>query len=179
MPIPADCITVGKIVAVFGIKGWLKLVSYTEPVENMMGYTPLWLERPDGELEKVEFDQYRVQVGQLVAHIAGVDDRDEARAYCHRLVKVEKRCMPPLEPGCYYWHQLVGLKVFSRHHPQKAFLGRIDDLIETGANLVMRVVPCEGSVDQRERLLPYLKGHYGIQVDLVDGSLLIDWDPDF
>ena len=52
-------------------------------------------------------------------------------------------------------------------------------MMETGANDVMVVSPCEGSVDERERLLPYLTGHYGLTVDLNAGCLSIEWDPDF
>lgn len=178
-PLPADCVTVGRIVAVFGIKGWLKLVSYTDPTENLVHYSPLWLETAGGELEKIAFDQYRLQDGQLVVHVAGVDDRDEARVYCRRLVKAEKSLLPAPPEGCYYWHQLLGLKVYSSHGAARILLGRIDELMETGANLVMKVVPCEGSFDSRERLLPYLRGHYGIEVDLTAGVLLIDWDPAF
>lgn len=154
-------------------------MSYTQPKESIFGYHPWHLASADGRLESIEVDDGREQGAGLVAHIAGIDERDVARLYCQRDILVNKNQMPALEEGAYYWHQLIGLKVYSSFDGRESFLGTIKQMMETGANDVMVVTPCEGSVDKRERLLPYLTGHYGIAVNLPDGRLMIDWDPEF
>ena len=75
----------------------------------------------------------------------------------------------------YYWHQLVSLKVYA----QEQLLGAVDHLIETGANDVLVVKPCQGSIDQRERLIPYLPGDFVQNIDLHAGTMQVDWDPEF
>jgi len=82
---------------------------------------------------------------------------------------------PELTDGEYYWYQLVGLKVID-HLGQ--LLGKIDHLLETGSNDVMVVKPCAGSLDDRERLLPYTE-QCVLAVDLVAGEMKVDWDADF
>ena len=179
MPASSGLIAVGKVVSVYGIKGWVKVMSYTQPKESIFSYHPWHLASADGRLEPVEIDDGREQGIGLVVHIKGIDDREIARLYCQRDILVDRGQMPALEEGAYYWHQLVGLKVYSSFQGQQRLLGCIRQMMETGANDVMVVAPCEGSIDKRERLLPYLTGHYGLEVDLPAGRLTIDWDPEF
>lgn len=90
-------------------------------------------------------------------------------------IAVSRAELPSLEQGEYYWHQLEGLTVASRG----AILGEVDHLLETGANDVLVVKPCEGSIDARERLIPWVRGHYVLSVDLDRGVIEVDWDPEF
>ena len=182
MPDTSGLVTVGKVVSVYGIKGWVKVMSYTDPKESIFSYSPWHLASADGSLEAVQVDEGREQGSGLVAHLQGLDDRELARLYCQRDILVDKSQMPVLDEGVYYWHQLIGLKVYSSFQDgsgKERLLGVIRQMLETGANDVMVVAPCEGSVDKRERLLPYLTGHYGLDVDLSAGRLTIDWDPEF
>ena len=87
--------------------------------------------------------------------------------------------MPELGEGEYYWRQLEGLKVVVRGDAGEQLLGRVDHLLETGANDVLAVVPCEGSIDQRERLVPWLPERVVMNVDLDAGVIRVDWDPAF
>ena len=54
-------------------------------------------------------------------------------------------------------------------------LGTVDYLIDTGANDVLVVKACEGSIDKRERLIPYVPDSTVIQVDLDEGLIVVDW----
>ncbi len=173
----------GKLAGVYGIKGWVKVHSYTEPAENIFRYQPWYLADRDGNLTGniLEVDEFRAHGKGLVAHIKGIDDRDEAGLLCQRLVAVEMDALPPLPEGEYYWQQLVGMAVwsqFDQHRDKPVLLGQIRELMETGANDVLLVAPCEGSIDQRERLLPYVDACV-LGVDLAAGTMLVDWDPEF
>jgi 16S rRNA processing protein RimM len=172
-------IVVGRISSVYGIKGWVKVISYTEPKENLQDYRPWWIEDSSGQARQLEVDECRRQGQGLIAHIKGIDDRDEARGFCQKDILVEVDLLPPLGTGEYYWYQLQGLQVFGGTFDNQLLLGRVERLLETGANDVLVVAPGDGSVDDRERLVPFVPGQYGTEVDLEAGCIRLEWDPEF
>jgi len=90
-------------------------------------------------------------------------------------VVVRRDALPSLEAGDYYWCDLQGLQVWCRDGSHSVLLGTAERLIETGANDVVVVRACAGSVDDRERLIPYLPGQTVINVDLAAGRIEVDW----
>jgi 16S rRNA processing protein RimM len=174
-------VTVGKLTSVYGIKGWVKVHSYTDPSENIFGFNPWLLVSAEGSnnINPVVIDDHRVHGKGFVAHIKGVDDRDKAALLCQQIITVEMGELPKLPDGEYYWQQLTGLEVLSSYGSKiPVLLGKISSLMETGANDILVVAPCENSIDQRERLLPYVDA-YVLKVDLAAGNMLVDWDPEF
>ncbi|MCY1450430.1 Ribosome maturation factor RimM [compost metagenome] len=116
-----------------------------------------------------------MQGNVLVAKLKGLDDREVARTYADFEILVPRSELPELSEGEFYWSQLEGLKVIDQ---SGQLLGIIDHLLETGANDVMVVKPCAGSLDERERLLPYTE-QCVLAVDLAAGEMRVDWDADF
>ena len=176
-PVPTaagDMLVVGKITGCYGIKGWVKIHPYTEPPENFLGFGN-WMLKRRGGLEPIEFDVGRRQGRGLVAHIAGVDDRTLAESYKGLEIAVRGDSLPQLEPGDYYWSQLQGLQVWCQDGDDKVLLGTVDYLIETGANDVLVVKASAGSIDERERLIPYLLGDTVTRVDLEEAVIEVDW----
>lgn len=114
----------------------------------------------------------RVAAGAVLANLAGIDDRDAAGAWVGAEIAVPRGVLPAAGPGEYYWFQLQGLVVVNR---QGIELGTVEHLIETGANDVLVVRACEGSIDDRERLIPYLPGDVVTRVDLEQGVIEVDW----
>ena len=173
-----EMLVVGKITGCFGIKGWVKVHPYTESPENFKALGAWQLKRR-GEYETVEFDAVNTQGKGLVAHIRGVDDRTLAEQYRGLEVVVPANALPPLPTGEYYWRDLQGLQVWcqdgSEKTQEKVLLGRVDYLIDTGANDVLVVKACEGSIDKRERLIPYLPDSTVIRVDVDEGLIVVDW----
>ena len=134
-----------------------------------------WQLKRHGVLEPVEFDAVKAQGKGLVAHICGVDDRTLAEGYRGLEVVVPASALPPLPTGDFYWRDLQGLSVWCQDGAEKVLLGRVDYLIETGANDVLVVKACEGSIDERERLIPYLPGDTVTRVDLEEALIEVDW----
>ena len=174
-------VVAGRIVSIHGVKGWVKVVSFTEPRENLFEYGPWWLATTESGSKgwrKIEFDQFRRQGKGLVAHIVGLDDRDEAHSYCQRDIAINKGLFPDLPAEEFYWHQLEGLAVITVYNGERQVLGTVKQILETGANDVLMVKGNAGSLDRKERLVPYAD-QYVRKVDLAAGEIEVDWDPCF
>lgn len=169
-----DLIVMGKIGAVHGVRGEVKIHSFTDPIDNVFDY-PVWTLRREGEFKQVELASSRFQGKGLVARIQGVNDRDVARSYTGFEICISRSELPELEQDEFYWHQLIGLQVINQ---DQLLLGRVDHLLETGANDVLVVKPCADSHDDRERLLPYTE-QCVTAIDLEAGSMRVEWDADF
>ncbi len=171
----APLLVLGKIVSVHGLRGAVKGYSHTQSLDNVLDY-PIWTLRKGQQQQQVSVISGRVQGRVLVVQLEGVNDRDAALEKVDWEICVPRSELPGLSDGEYYWHQLVGLQVVTL---EGQLLGRIDHLLETGANDVMMVKPCAGSIDQRERLLPYLPDLYVKHIDLAEGVMQVEWDPEF
>lgn len=169
-----DLLVIGKIVSVHGVRGDVKIYSFTDPIENLLSYSRWTLRRGD-ETRQAELVKGRLQGNILVATLKGVADREVARGYADFEICVPRAELPVLDEDEYYWFQLQGLTVIDQ---LGQVLGRVDHLLETGANDVLVVKPFAGSLDDRERLLPYID-QCVLRVDLAAGEMHVDWDADF
>lgn len=177
---PPNPVVVARFTGSYGVRGWLKVHSFTEPMENLFSYKSLFAKQ-QGSWQPLTFvEDGKVHGKGLVVKLTGIDTPEQARLYSGVEVAIDASELPALESDEFYWHQLEGLQVFARYEgSEPQLLGRVDHLLETGANDVLVVVPCEGSIDDRERLLPYLPDDVVKTVDLEAGTLLVEWDPAF
>ena len=173
-----NLITVGRITGVFGIKGWLKVKSWTEPEEQIVEYSPWWLKTRHG-VKDVEIEEFNLRPQGLIVRIKGIDDRNAAEELGRVDVAIEKSQLATLDDGDYYWHQLEGLNVVSQFAGKEYRLGQVASIMETGANDVLVVKPGDQSMDDKERLIPYVPDIYVKQVDVAEHTITVEWDPDF
>ncbi len=169
-----DLLVIGKIVSVHGVRGDVKVYSFTDPIDNLLDYRRWTLRRGD-EVKQVELVKGRLQGKILVATLRGLTDREVARTYADFEICIPRSELPPLTGDEFYWYQLQGLRVINQ---LGQVLGRVDHLLETGANDVLVVKPCDGSLDDRERLLPYTDPCV-LKVDLEAGEMHVEWGADF
>jgi len=158
----------GRVVGLFGVRGWVKVYSHTREKADLLQY-PIWLLNGAEGWREYTVAESREQGPGLVAHLAGIEDRDEASRLVGADIAVRQAELPPPPPGEYYWAQLEGMRVVNEVGIE---LGRVSHLLETGANDVMVVR------GERERLLPYISSVVK-KVDLVAGEIHVDWDADF
>ncbi len=168
MDVEEPPVVVGRVAGVFGVKGWVRVFSYTDPPENILGYEPWLVGASAGAL-------YRVTNGSahgrgVIAHLAGIDDRDVARGLIGSLIRVPRTRFGKVGPDQFYWSDLLGLEVVNLTGNG---LGRVEDVLETGANDVLVL---QGD---RRRLLPFVMGSVIKIVDLEAGRITVDWDADF
>lgn len=169
---------VGEIAGVYGVKGWVKVKSFTQPADNILKYLPWQIEAGD-VLQGLEIDAHHQRAQGLVVHVRGVDDRDGASKLVRKLLYAPVESLPKLESNEFYWHQLLGLLVISVHEGRETRLGKVVDLFETGANDVLVVRGDADAIDRVERLIPYVPDRFVQKVDLEAGVMWVDWDPAF
>jgi 16S rRNA processing protein RimM len=162
-------LVLGRVSGPHGVKGWVRVHSDTSPRENIVKYTPWYLVR-QGRRQAWAVTAGRLQGKTVVAKLDGCDDRDCAEGLAGAQIAVARSQLPVTAPGEFYWADLLGLAVSTVDGVE---LGRIEDLLETGANDVMVV---RGG---RERLVPYVWQQVVVEVDLDRGRMVVDWDPDF
>ncbi len=168
-------LVLGRIGGPYGIKGWVKLISYTEPLENILDYRH-WQGRSGRSQVSLEMDAARPHGKGLIAHFVGYDDPESARRLNDIELTVPASQLPELDDDEFYWHELTGLRVVTA---SGHVLGRVARLLETGANDVLVVEATDESVDDRERLIPWLPGATVLEVVLPEGRMTVDWEPDY
>lgn len=163
-------ILLGRVLGAFGVRGELKLESFTDPKSAILRYQP-WTLRDAKGLERTLADaRGRETAKGLVATFPGVDDRDAAEALRGTEVYAPRSALPPPQPGQYYWVDLEGLRVVNL---EGADLGIVSHLFSTGAN---DVLVAHG---ERERMIPFLEPDYIKSVDFDAGLVTVDWDAEF
>ena len=172
----AGRIIVGKITAAFGVHGWIRIYSYTEPEASFFQYPGLELEGNGQKPVSIKIEEWKPHGKGFVAYLKGCDTRTQADLYRGMQFSIPETALADLEEGDYYWSQLIGLKVQSAG---ERLLGRVDSMLETGANDVLVVKACNNSIDKKERLIPYLPGTVVQNVDLDSEMITVDWDEDF
>ncbi|MBL4647531.1 MAG: ribosome maturation factor RimM [Gammaproteobacteria bacterium] len=163
-------IVAGRIGRTHGIKGWVKIISFTEPLEQILQYQPWQLiHKSSSQLLNIKHG-HRHGKG-LIAKLPGIDTPEQAAVYTNVDIIIDKIQLPDLEEGEFYWSDLQGLDVFDQQNEK---LGVVDHLIATGANDVLVI---HGG--DKELLIPYLPDRVVKNIDLIKQRMIVDWDKDF
>ena len=171
----ADHVLVARIGAAFGIKGWIKLISFSSPKDNILNYQ-VFLTPQGSSLVELEIDQSKTQGKGFIAHIKGCDGRNLTQEFTGKDLYIKKSLLPDLNENEYYWHQLEGMRVKTINGDD---LGVVDHLLETGANDVLLVKPDKLSADEEERLIPYLFKQVIDNIDLDLRVIKVNWEKDY
>ncbi len=166
----------GRFGVVYGIKGWLKVISFTQDPESLFSYTP-WFFRHKGQpWQPIAFEGYRRHGDGFIAKIKNIDVREEAQSLTNAEIGILGSSLPKLAEGEYRWRDLIGLAVVNRDNYE---FGQVSSMMETGSNDVMVVkAKPNDEYGQKERLIPFLP-HVVDSVDLENQTIHVDWDPDF
>ena len=162
-------VVLGRISGPFGVRGWVKIASYTDPPEQILDF-PMWrADRPGSGTQELRHAEGRRHGKGLVVRVEGIDDRDAALALGKPELWIESRELPALRGGEHYQKDLIGLEVVNL---QGERLGRVEHFLDMPAGAVMVVV------GERERWLPTGRDRL-IAVDVVKGRITVDWDAEF
>ena len=172
-------ISIATIVGVYGIKGWVKIRINVEDPASLTSLSPQQLTDSRGKrVRSVDITTVRSQGKGFIAKLAGVDDRNAAELLLGHSIQIPESSLPSLNEGEFYWRDLIGCRVELSVENESLSLGCVDHLIETGANDVLVVRPTEDSIDDRERLIPWLEDDVIVAVDIESQRISVRWHPD-
>ena len=163
-------IVIGRIGGVYGVRGWMKMSSFTRPKKNIFSYSP-WLMQLKNEWQETNVEAFQQRGERLLVKLAGVDSPELAREFLHCDVAVLREQLPSLSNDEHYWYDLIGLEVLNQ---DDISLGNITEIAETGANDVLVVA----DANNNKVLIPYVKGVYIEKVDLNAKFVRVYWQLD-
>lgn len=179
---PDDAIEVGAVVDAYGLKGWVKLAAHAGGAQGgeALVHAKCWWLAKGPERKSARVMEAKVHGDSVVAHLAGVAERDGALALRGFRIFVRRADFPVLDSDDeFYWVDLVGLDVINEAGDA---LGRVADLIDNGAHAVLRVeypsVGKDGQPANGERLIPFV-GVYVKSVDQTAKRIVVDWQADY
>jgi 16S rRNA processing protein RimM len=161
-------IVIGCFGKAFGIKGWIKVISFTTPQENILKFKP-WIIKSNDLWKEVYIENSRKHFASIIVKLPNYNSPEEVRHFTNLKIGIWRQQLPKLRVGKYYWVDLIGLNVINDNNIN---LGVVKDLIATGSNDVLVVV------DERKRLIPYLS-HVVLSIDLDSKIIHVAWEKDF
>jgi 16S rRNA processing protein RimM len=159
----------GRVSGLHGVRGWVRVFSYTQPREGIVDYDPLYL-NIQGQWRPQFLEEGCFHGKGVIAKFLGCDDRDSAMTLMNCAIAVRREQLPSLGSDEYYWADLEGLRVVTVEGIE---LGVVNHLFETGANDVVVVS------GDRERLIPFIREQVIVEISLEKGFMRVDWDPAF
>jgi len=160
-------ILVGKISNPHGIKGWVKVISFTDPIENILSYKKLTIS--DNQTEKTYcLEDSRIQGNKIVIKLEGVNNRDDADLLKNLQIEINRSDLPKLEENSYYWEDLVDFNVIDI---KGMHVGKVDSLFRTGSNDVLVII----NETKQRLLIPFIMEEVIKYVDLDKELISIDW----
>jgi 16S rRNA processing protein RimM len=165
----AAWVVVGRFGRAHGIKGFVRVHSFTEPRDNILHYTN-WHAYIAKQWLPLKILQIEVHNKAILVQVEGYNEREQVGYLNNVDIAVDRSQLPPLKPGEYYWDELIGMQVVNQ---QGQSLGTVVDMMATGANDVLVV---EG---EKRHLVPYLPGRFVIDIDTKQRLITVDWDVDF
>jgi 16S rRNA processing protein RimM len=161
-------VIVGRFGRPFGVKGWIKVQSYTEPFDHLLAYSPLYVYQ-NHNWQPLPLADSRRQDDSLLFKLKPYDTPEQVSCLTNLAIAIRREQLAPLPSDQYYWHDLEGLTVVNL---QGVELGKVDYLFNTGSNDIMVVK------GEKQHLLPYRKPFIQA-VDLALRRIVVDWDANF
>ena len=162
-------VLLGRVVGLYGVRGWVKVFSYTDPREAILDYGSWHLKQHDGAMTPIRLSEGKRHGKSVIARLGDVNDRDTAARFLEADIYVARDELPDVGGDSYYWTDLEGLSVVRR---DGEVIGNVAYLLETGAHDVLVV---RGDT---ERLIPFVMDEFIVDVDLDEGVITVDWDWD-
>ena len=172
-------LTLADIVGVYGIKGWVRLRVRLDDPNLLLSLSDLELvAAPDAARparQSVVVEALQAHGKGHIARLSGIVDRTQAEAIKGREIQVAAANFPAATDDEIYWRDLAGLEVWCTEEGSRSLLGKVKTLLETGANDVLVVAPCDGSIDDREHLVPWITDEVITDIALTDRRIEVAW----
>jgi len=168
----SEYVQLGQISGVHGIKGWVKIFSYTSPRLKITTY-PEWFIGEKDNWKAIRVLEGKQQGKNIIALLENVNSRNQAEGLVGKQIAILTDQLETLPENHFYWRDLIGLTVVTTEGVE---LGKIDWIFDAGSNDVIVV---KESDENKERMLPFLMNDVIKSVDLDESLVIADWDPQF
>ncbi len=205
---PSDLIELGKIATAHGVRGWLKINTYSAVSETMLSAKIWWLKLKETNIEtsnnkksglnqkSTSFYSIKIQScnssseNQILAKFENLDDRNLAMSLRGATIWLPRSDFPAPDEDEFYWVDLIGCKFFALEQNQPTLLGRVENVIENGAHAVLEIAlgkfdeignfsaQLDKKNKQKYTMVPFVKAHI-IAVDLANKTIHSNWPAEF
>lgn len=142
-------IEIGQIVNSYGIKGFFKVVPFTDDITRFDSLEKIYIEK-NKKLEKKEIEEVKYHKNLVLLKIKGIDDINDTEQYKNCYIKIDRSDAVKLSENSYFIADLMGIEVYTE---ENELLGNITDIFPTGSNDVYVVKDELG----KQVLLPAIK----------------------
>ncbi|MCC6613641.1 MAG: 16S rRNA processing protein RimM [Anaerolineae bacterium] len=126
-------LVLGKILRPHGVRGEIRMHVMTDYPERLSELEQVYLSKDEAgtHVKAYDLEHVRLHQGYALLTLGGIEDRDEAEPLRQLFVLIDLENAVPLEEGEFYLYELIGIEVYT---VDDEHLGRLVDVIETGAN---------------------------------------------
>ncbi len=156
----------GQVIAPFGIKGWLRIRTFTEEIDALASFDYWWLQLASG-WKRFQLADTEIGNKGMTALFADIFDRTQAETLRNAQIALARSEFPQLRNDEFYWADLIGFAVTT---PSQETIGVLDGLLETSSAAVLVVK------GEREHLIP---AALIIEVDMTGKTIRADWEIDY
>ena len=161
-------INIGKVIGLHGVKGWLKILSFSSPPENIFNYKSLIISNK--YINQIfHIEDSRKQGKKILIKLDNIDDRTSAESLKESDIYIQRSDLPQLSVDTYYWEDLLGFNVFNQNNIK---IGNVDSFIETGSNDVLIVK----TPKNKNILIPFIMNKSIKVVNIESHYITVDWE---
>ena len=161
-------INIGKVIGLHGVKGWLKILSFSSPPENIFNYKSLIISNK--YINQIfHIEDSRKQGKKILIKLDNIDDRTSAESLKESDIYIQRSDLPQLSEDTYYWEDLLGFNVFNQNNIK---IGNVDSFIETGSNDVLIVK----TPKNKNILIPFIMNKSIKVVNIESHCITVDWE---
>lgn len=161
-------INIGKVIGLHGVKGWLKILSFSSPPENIFNYKSLIISNK--YINQIfHIEDSRKQGKKILIKLDNIDDRTSAESLKESDIYIQRSDLPQLSEDTYYWEDLLGFNVFNQNNIK---IGNVDSFIETGSNDVLIVK----TTKNKNILIPFIMNKSIKVVNTESHYITVDWE---
>ena len=161
-------INIGKVIGLHGVKGWLKILSFSSPPENIFNYKSLIISNK--YINQIfHIEDSRKQGKKILIKLDNIDDRTSAESLKESDIYIQRSDLPQLSEDTYYWEDLLGFNVFNQNNIK---IGNVDSFIETGSNDVLIVKTRKN----KNILIPFIMNKSIKVVNIESHYITVDWE---
>ncbi len=168
----------GRLGSAYGLKGWMKIQSFTSRPEDLFDYSPWYIRRRGEEWREVRVEEHAEHGSGFIAKLCGCSSPEEAKAFAGMEIGIRRSSLPKAPEGAIYLQDLIGCKVVGING---AMLGKVLRIWDHGAAPVMEVSPSDrpASGNKDSILIPYVAGPIVTEVDLSSKTVRVEWGEDY